>query len=211
MFSGPPQITEHAYDRAQVRLKLNALGLRAWVDATYRDWLPVNASYLRDRDVRVSADGRHHFVVPWTYRESVAVCLSEDMVVITVMTFSTQIDSDLKTAGALPPRPKAIPSVVEQAARRIVNDLGHPGVINLALGRRPGRDLHADLMRDGLEQFANGRRDLKWLQTYWNSNVDRRQEMLAWPDRQLSEAERNLIRPAPSPQVPRPPSQEASQ
>jgi hypothetical protein len=83
-----PYITEHAYLRAGERMKLSRSGFVAWVQATCREWMPVNAGYLIDRELKVSAHDSIHYVSPWTQLTMLALTLSPDNAIKTVMTYA---------------------------------------------------------------------------------------------------------------------------
>ena len=87
MLSGEPRISQHAFERGRERLGLTANAFAVWVKATYSDWLAVNAKYLTDRGLDVSASGANHFITPFTFRTSVALCVSPDGWIRTVMSF----------------------------------------------------------------------------------------------------------------------------
>ena len=195
MLSGCPIISSHASSRAFERLGMGLIGFRDWVAATYREWMPVNAGYLCDRGLHVSAQGRDHYKAAWTLREHVALCLSVDHVIITVIPFAVDLAEVEPAPGAGNGQSQQKPlSPHEVAIRRIINDLGIRGSLD-ALLRPPGGLGDAEL-NAALSQYAEGQRDLFWLKRLVKMGKSDRAMALSRPTRVLTEHEKRFITPA---------------
>lgn len=91
MLTRIPQITNHASIRAQERLGLDHLSFGQWVDATWMHWMPVNASFVQERGLRATAKTSFFYVNPWTSVTSIALALSHDDAIQTVMTYEQDV------------------------------------------------------------------------------------------------------------------------
>lgn len=183
MLSREPTLTRHAMERATERLKIDPLAFKGWIEATWRDWLPVNAAWLWDRNLRVSAEDRWHFICPWTPRTSVALCVSEDHAIVTVIDYAADVQPRMPRIA----RPK---SALERAARRAFNETDPADVLRHSMGHRVG----GPLMNEAVSLYADGARDLTWLRRFFVSEGDVRLKMLGENTRpDLTPGERALI------------------
>ena len=87
--TAPPGITTHAYQRAKERLGFGGRSFYDWVNCTWSDWIPINAEFLLIRNVEVSNQS-NLFATPWTPHRGVALVLSDDKWIKTVIPFDQQ-------------------------------------------------------------------------------------------------------------------------
>lgn len=83
-----PNLTNHATQRGEERLQLKPDSLVGWISATWRDWLPINAEWLRVRGVKCSARGVTWFATPFTAYRGVAIAVTPDNAIRTIITFA---------------------------------------------------------------------------------------------------------------------------
>lgn len=113
-----PTISNHACWRAEERFGISQHGFTEWVKATYGHWMPVNAEFLRNHNISCSAADSWFFVTPWTSLIGMAIIMSNDRCIRTVMDFSTESRFDLmvRVGGKSSiPTPVEPPSVVVDA------------------------------------------------------------------------------------------------
>jgi hypothetical protein len=100
------RISHHAFKRAQERLNMGRHSFADWCRATRYHWLSVNSEFLIARGIKATTHGCLIYVTPWTVQEGVALLVSNDGTVITIMTFP-QTARLVAEAAAHPPVPEA--------------------------------------------------------------------------------------------------------
>lgn len=140
-----PQITEHAYRRAEERLELRRDAFAGWVGATWRFWMPVDQQFLWLRHVDVARHGRF-YATPWTSGRGVVLVLSEDNVIKTVIDFDEPDFNRLPDIGL----PQAV-------AMKLIHD-GHVAA-EAVLEKGIGRRTVGDSGTRALEAYLEGRID----------------------------------------------------
>lgn len=96
-----PTPTEHAIKRAKERMGLSPDGLVAWVKATYKQWMVINAQYLRDRGAKCSELNTIFYMNPWIPGTSVAMAMSADNVIKTIIDFEDTVPEQVKHKRAV--------------------------------------------------------------------------------------------------------------
>lgn len=180
--SAPPQITDHAFDRARDRMGLSDAAFWGWVRATYRSWVPINAAYLRERGLKVSSEGSTHLMCPWLPSWSVALCVSNDNWIKTLMLFREDFREPVLVDDADP---------LYQAAQRLVNEIEPRDILKRLL------NIHVagHLAEEAVVAFVRGRLSRDEFYRFFQMGDKNREKMLGKQIRPvvLSEAERQLI------------------
>lgn len=156
MISSMPDITLHAFQRAEDRLKLSRDAFAAWVRATYRDWLPANRDVLAQRGLVRTSDRTRFYVCPWTPYTNIAIVLANDNAIKTVLVFDRYSAIDTPTDPGNPYCNAAARLVLEDSAPAItvlrdwIGSIDHPvdgpGTLEALTAYADGR-LHVETFR----------------------------------------------------------------
>lgn len=170
-----PVISAHAYERAAERLGMHRAAFTAWVEATFMDWTPISPPYLWDRGLKCNATGGDTlYMCPWTPLKGVAMAVSVDHCVKTVMSFNefSPIGRSAGDAGAS----HAFGRVLIKAITEL--DIHELLVQDLVRHMLSAKDVQGDAVNQAVDAYLGDRMTLKGLRAVATAGHSQRDAVL---------------------------------
>lgn len=159
---------------------MDRVAFNGWVSATHGRWIPVNARYLHERDVKVSQQQmRTLYVTPWVEGTGAAMVVSDDNALVTV------IDYVERRYEVRPPPESptdADGTVLSPLAKAMIRAIGDGRMtagrsLERAMAGTLGVPPEGPAATEAMEAYAAGRIDFDGLVMVMRANHARREQV----------------------------------